>query len=321
MYSNLLYISSSNEITTLMLLFSHRLVLQKFKLRNNILLLIGMFVTTIAYLVLADWQTIPYDPCTEYSPFHHPEIIKNNMRFPTNHTNQLLYNRNISTKSNIFSSVPPFEIRIHTSIKMRYTDDRPPQVVSLHFTSLSCTLEPQCQCSHTSHDKSFEDRHCVNYTITTERIHGNMPRSSQYLCSSDGLLPSVCLNLSVTDSTSAATVTVNGVDGDQDFVQIQELQVLSDSVYAVASNSCENADTPGFQCHWIPFSIITHTKCNDCPPICRAKELTLNFVQFLIGLSLLMTSFHLTFVPLMAVATNNAPKFNGSQVEKQIHMP
>ena len=25
--------------------------------------------------LLTDWQAIPYDPCTEKSPFHHPDII------------------------------------------------------------------------------------------------------------------------------------------------------------------------------------------------------------------------------------------------------
>ena len=26
---------------------------------------------------MADWQAIPYDPCTEKSPFHHPDIVHN----------------------------------------------------------------------------------------------------------------------------------------------------------------------------------------------------------------------------------------------------
>ncbi len=25
--------------------------------------------------LIADWQAIPYDPCTEKSPFHHPDIV------------------------------------------------------------------------------------------------------------------------------------------------------------------------------------------------------------------------------------------------------
>ncbi len=28
------------------------------------------------YALLTDWQAIPYDPCTEYSPFHHPELFQ-----------------------------------------------------------------------------------------------------------------------------------------------------------------------------------------------------------------------------------------------------
>ncbi len=28
---------------------------------------------------MADWQAIPYDPCTEKSPFHHRDLVYNNM--------------------------------------------------------------------------------------------------------------------------------------------------------------------------------------------------------------------------------------------------
>ncbi len=31
----------------------------------------------MAAFLMADWQAIPYDPCTEKSPFHHPDIIRN----------------------------------------------------------------------------------------------------------------------------------------------------------------------------------------------------------------------------------------------------
>ena len=34
-------------------------------------------MTVCGALILTDWQAIPYDPCTELSPFHHPNIVAN----------------------------------------------------------------------------------------------------------------------------------------------------------------------------------------------------------------------------------------------------
>ncbi len=39
--------------------------------------IIGITGSIIAASLMADWQAIPYDPCTEKSPFHHPDIAHN----------------------------------------------------------------------------------------------------------------------------------------------------------------------------------------------------------------------------------------------------
>ena len=47
--------------------------MQHVRLDNRIIAILGLLVTIVASALIADWQTIPYDPCTELSPFHHPE--------------------------------------------------------------------------------------------------------------------------------------------------------------------------------------------------------------------------------------------------------
>ena len=92
--------------------------------------------------------------------------------------------------------------------------------------------------------------------------------------------------------------------------KIQSLMVLPDKDYDVASNKCINAYNG--QCHWIPSSLITREKCIDCPPICRSKQQTLSFVQFIIGLAILIATNPFVWVPTVAMAINQTP--NNSQV-------
>ena len=52
-----------------------RVILQRLALSNQLIAIIGILMTIIACILSADWQAIPYDPCTELSPFHHPELL------------------------------------------------------------------------------------------------------------------------------------------------------------------------------------------------------------------------------------------------------
>ena len=36
--------------------------------------MIGLTATIVGAALIADWQAIGYDPCTQFSPFHHPEL-------------------------------------------------------------------------------------------------------------------------------------------------------------------------------------------------------------------------------------------------------
>ena len=68
-------------------------------------------------------------------------------------------------------------------------------------------------------------------------------------------------------------------------VSVQSLQVVEGEVYQMAVNRCESA---GEHCHWIPNSLVTGKHCSDCQPICRSTTHTLNFVQFMCGVTLFL---------------------------------
>jgi len=48
--------------------------MQAIKLNSRIITILGIISSVIGLIIMADWQSIPYDPCTEFSLYHHPEL-------------------------------------------------------------------------------------------------------------------------------------------------------------------------------------------------------------------------------------------------------
>ena len=55
----------------------HRLLMQRLKLNSRIITILGVLFSMIGLILMADWQSIPPDPCTDFSLYHHPEIANN----------------------------------------------------------------------------------------------------------------------------------------------------------------------------------------------------------------------------------------------------
>ena len=58
-------------------LFIHSLFMQAIKLNSRIITILGIISSVIGLTLMADWQSIPYDCCTEFSLYHHPELASN----------------------------------------------------------------------------------------------------------------------------------------------------------------------------------------------------------------------------------------------------
>ena len=250
--------------------------MQKVKLSSSSILLVGITVTMTAYVFLTDWQSIPYDPCTEYSPFHHPEIIRN-----------LTSKLNNKSRLDLTPLTLP-EIQLQSVVEFQFDDNTTQHTPPPAFKDVTCKLDtsyfkaPTLPCLEVNTlDKAKNDSSALHYT-----------------CSSAQIYDLLCLIIKKITEQDPATA--------------QELQIFSDTApYTIARNSCMNA---GRHCHWVPISTITNSLCNDCPPICRAEEQTLNFVQFVIGIALLFLVFPAIDIPLMSVLSNHAPRINGTQI-------
>ena len=49
------------------------------RLDNRIMFIAALLTSVAAAVLLADWQSLPYDPCTEYSLYHNPELVERYM--------------------------------------------------------------------------------------------------------------------------------------------------------------------------------------------------------------------------------------------------
>ena len=282
----------------------YRVFLQKIRVSTQIIALIGLVMAVIGYLLATDWQAIPYDPCTEYSPFHHPELYEN-LTLAKNRTKEKLE----LTKRKFLS------LNLLSNIGLKFGDGQtaePMVPIEVDFPYVyECFEDVTCPVCKARED--FFSQLCL--IISRDRNGKVQLHEQQPSINNEPMLLSCSL-------TSEQKFCVNFYnyqeDKEKEFdgilqnltakasASIQNLMVLPDNVYDVASTTCMNAING--QCHWIPFSTLTREKCMDCPPICRSKQQTLSFAQFIMGLAILIATNPFVWVPTVAMATNQTPK-------------
>ena len=59
---------------TYIMSFFFRLIKRLVNVNNRVIAVLGLSISLLGTFLMADWQSIPYDPCTELSLFHHPEL-------------------------------------------------------------------------------------------------------------------------------------------------------------------------------------------------------------------------------------------------------
>lgn len=250
---------------------------------------------------MTDWQSIPYDPCTEFSPFHHPELISNYKKLE-------------------LETLEPVK-RATNCIKMNHTrlNDRIIYVsvkferhrIPFSFDQLNCNQVKSCS----EHCNDNIDK-CLHYILDSNMCIEESSIAAQY--SSDYLLNQeghyICQQVSDKLSFYSMCMTIYQernhnlvnklVNESLHTVHLQALQTIKVNLYDIAVNGCESANISDHQCYWIPNSIITYKHCSDCPPICRSLRQSLTFAQFCVGAALLMVSIPIAWVPVAALISD-----------------
>lgn len=266
------------------------LILQQIKLASRTIAIIGLVMSIIAAVLMADWQSIPYDPCTEFSPFHHPGVnFTTKLHNSTNLQKRADVNcQNINTTLDLESIYIQLRVnrfdgkvkhcqRIHSCPEC-YEDEDHPLCLQYTFDSGSCLVPTTRFAEHR--------QNVVAYSCTTAR-------STLFVCF---LRDNINLTHGVNNSFGKQ-LTGNVLNT----VHSQALSLLTQSAYSAAVNQCEAMSTSRYHCHWLPFSLVTQHHCYDCQPICRSMQQTLNFAQFTIGAALMMASLPIVWVPMAAI--------------------
>ena len=307
-------------------LSSRSFILQKLKVSSQLIAIIGILMTILACVSFADWQAIPYDPCTEYSPFHHPEITQNlSIKRLHNETYVNLTPTKRNTEPHVLT-----HLHLYSSIELEFTSGL---TVNLNLpldVKLACQSVAKCECSQLSMGLYSRQCHKLSYTFDTSgnmrpmsestrsQSAGSEHSSEVYSCEVDSTISqppvTTCIHLYSTDysrpmhNSSEKVLQTTITNG-----YIQSLQVLTNHSYYTAKMNCIHANVTNRHCQWIPSSTVTKKECEDCQPICRSREQTLSFVQYILGSSLIMAALPVLWVPAVAMLSNQVG------MEYQVH--
>ncbi len=178
------------------------MILQRLALSNQLIAIIGIIMTFVACILSADWQSIPYDPCTQLSPFHHPEILN------TSHNkNSVPLNQSISG-----FEIAPFGVK------------------------MNCTLTESCDYCNSSRlclNYSVSTEHLPSKTWRANTELSLKFRCNTRLDTFSTAHHPLALSLCILYSEPSATA---------ELAHVQELTVLSGSTYNRSKHNCEAAN-------------------------------------------------------------------------------
>ena len=207
--------------------------------------LLALVPTIIGYLLLGDWQAIPYDPCTEYSPFHHPEMIQNGSivkLVPQTYSdvsgNQLGFRQNSPN------------IKISSDVQFTLNNRLVDTVSTVASWKLPCFRTETCKRT------GEEIGSVVNLNFRIDDF-GNVKHISEVdpllkisemlQCHFPEALLRLCLGV-YTGNVSPLSTKAGQSSTD---AHIESLQVLPERLYWTARNICMSANVTGRQCHWV----------------------------------------------------------------------
>ncbi len=244
-------------------------------------------LSVAGYLLLGDWQSIPYDPCTEYSPFHHPEIVWNETNNYYNSTAKFL---NGSSHAQALPILTGFKLSLSSQIII---NDK-----TFEFANKVSSLKMSCQPVTMATCQGMSES-IVPLTLTINDFAPVLASGETLRCFHPHIPHTIiCITIRTTPSQSTLQTSAS----------IQMLRVLSNHSYSIARNQCITANITEHVCHWTPYSIVLKTECEDCPAICRSLHQMLTFPQFLLGLGLLLLSNSMLWVTLVALLFNQLPE-------------
>ena len=271
-------------------------------------------------ILLADWQAIPSDPCTKYSPFHHPGLIEN---YTAEHRSAPSWR-----SSDAEVRQPPSQINISESVSFNdkiQADLCFPRLYSDTKYLLECSEVDSCINCVSNKDVTTASHagpsvFCFSLSYRGDKLHVLANCSDILLVHKSAAVyecrvkySEYCVCVMKAESRDSATDLIDDSHSiglqrrPQPAASIQSLEMIKEDIYNIAVNKCESLYSM-YGCHWIPQSRITGELCTDCPPICRSVYRTLTFIQFCIGAVLIKISLPTSRVSAVNLLTDVVDK-------------
>lgn len=250
-------------------------------------------------VLMADWQSIPFDECTNFSPFHHPSLIddynftKGSKQFSKRSQCHPL----VEVRSNFLNG---FEVDSWSKLSLSSGYEMTlPLAESNKFV---CKSANTCSDMCNKYYKNESSTICLKYIVNWKGC-GSLIDGTQMHFSSDRVNYSESFLCSSPISAISFCVILNTSHNQSQVVETQAMNLPSE-IFSIARNKCVAANTTWNDCYWNPQSIVTGKLCEDCQPICRSKSHSLTFVQFLLGSALLLVSIPIAWIPVAALISN-----------------
>lgn len=319
------------------------------KINNRVVAILSVIGSIVGAALIADWQSIGYDPCIRFSVFHNPEIEDNITSLlidtgisPAMTTPQ--YNSNCTL---LKVSDSGFQATLEKFSQHQPHNQTHSETDTLHLQCSNITEEELdclgCSRSNTSSCMTYRvnvNDSCydlvseeVTETVTSE-LHNSS--GSGITCSALNKSMSVCITVQNVASFSASqiddfkqavsilTEAVMHSDDDELFstiAGIQTVRVEDHPEFKIKPELLDASDlclSSPDNCYWNQFSPITNVDCFACPPICRSVKHSLNFIQFAIGVTIFVLVIPISRVVLMVLISDNLSAEN--QVRSSIMM-
>ena len=115
---------------------------------------------------------------------------------------------------------------------------------------------------------------------------------------------------SVSGTHLADNITLKNTTTGLVSVNLDELSlpVPSINMSLVFANHCIAMSTEDHSCYWNPTSRVTGKVCIECHPACRSEQRSINFIQFCVGINIILFVSQLFITSVYSVASDCAPK-------------
>ena len=310
------------------------------KLNNRIVAILSVVGSIIGAALIADWQSIGYDPCVKYSVFHNPEIEDN--------LTSLLLDANVVPAATIpqhyhdncslfYLNERSFQVKLQKSLgnesREQAVEHSDSNRLRLQCSNVTAGSESGCLSSESicANDTSGCMTYRINvnnscYDLVSEKVNESLSpevqnsSGSSIACTTPNKSLSICINVDnvasfsndeVRDFKQAVTILTEAVihSGTGElFAGIQTVRLEDHPEFSIKPELLDASDlclSSPDNCYWNQFSPITKVDCFACPPICRSVQRSLNFVQFAIGVTIFVLVIPISRVVLMVLISDN----------------